>query len=520
MNLFKALFEERSLYFDALDNMIEAIYICDTEQNLIYFNKAAERLDGYLLSEVKGRSTYELYGLDEQHSPMLRALATERPVVNEEFSYYVNGKEIVQLCNAGPIYDEGRLVGAYTVQRDLTMFKNIVEQNIALQNAMNYQRSLGALPENDPFSNIVGISEPFQRCIEQARQAAKTVSSVMLIGATGSGKEVFARAIHDGSDRRKKPFLALNCAAIPETLIEGILFGTTKGVYTGAVEKEGILAQAEGGTVFLDEINSMPLVSQAKLLRVLEERKIMKLGSDKETPIDIRIISSTNESPTEAIRNGHMREDLFYRLSVVQVMIPPLRERKEDIPHLARFFVDKYNKRFQKNVLGIDSKVMSVFMDFSWKGNVRQLKACIESAMNFAKDGSWITLSDLPVYVFEDVESPDNRYRQWLKVKNKAISEEAYSYYDSTSGDIGVEAVSASPILSDMSHVASTPFAPQEQSHSLAEEVDVRGAIQSEEKEEIIAVLKQHKGNITKAAESLGMSRQSLSYRMKKYHLR
>lgn len=520
MNLFEALFDKRNLYFDALDHMIEAIYICDTEQNLIYFNKAAERLDGYLLSEVKGRSTYELYGLDERHSPMLRALTTERPVVNEEFSYYVNGKEIVQLCNAGPIYDEGRLVGAYTVQRDLTMFKNMVEQNIALQNAMNYQRSIGALPENDPFSNIVGISETFQRCVEQARQAAKTTSSVMLIGSTGSGKEVFARAIHDGSDRRKKPFLALNCAAIPETLIEGILFGTTKGVYTGAVEKDGILAQAEGGTVFLDEINSMPLVSQAKLLRVLEERKIMKLGSDKETPIDIRIISSTNESPAEAIRNGHMREDLFYRLSVVQVLIPPLRERKEDIPHLVRYFVDKYNKRFHKNVLGADSNVMSVFMDFSWQGNVRQLKACIESAMNFAKDGGWITLSDLPVYVFEDVESPDNRYRQWIKVKNKVISDTAYSHYVAEPMNIGAEAVSASPVVEDMNPVVSVPAVSREYAYSLEEDVDVLAEIRSEEKEEIIVALKQYKGNITKAAASLGMSRQSLSYRMKKYHLR
>ena len=174
----------------------------------------------------------------------------------------------------------------------------------------------------------------------------------MLIGSTGSGKEIFARAIHNGSNRVKKTVLALNCAAIPETLIESILFGTVKGVYTGAVEKDGILAQADGGTVFLDEINSMPLASQAKLLRVLEERRIMKLGSNKEVPIDIRVISSTNEDPVDAVRNQHMREDLLYRLSVVPIVIPPLRERKEDLPELIDYFIKKYNDRFDKHILG------------------------------------------------------------------------------------------------------------------------------------------------------------------------
>ncbi|MGN0962229.1 MAG: sigma 54-interacting transcriptional regulator, partial [Clostridia bacterium] len=270
MGLFDELFNARSLYFDVFDKMIEAVYICDTDRNLIYFNRAAEKLDGYLLKDVKGKSTYELYGLTETESPMLRALTTERPVVNEEFSYYVNGKEVVQLCNSGPIYEEGRLIGAYTVQRDLTMYKDIMEKNIALQRAISRQKNTVVSLRDDSFSEIIGGSDKFCHCVAQARRAARTSSSVMLIGATGSGKEVFARAVHEGSDRRGKPFLALNCAAIPESLIESILFGTTRGVYTGAVEKEGILSQADGGTVFLDEINSMPLASQGKLLRVLE----------------------------------------------------------------------------------------------------------------------------------------------------------------------------------------------------------------------------------------------------------
>lgn len=505
MSLFDELFDRRSLYFDIFDRMVEAIYICDTDKNLIYFNKAAERLDGYLLKDVKGKSTYELYGLNEMDSPMLRALATEHPVVNEEFSYFVNGKEVVQLCNSGPIYEEGRLIGAYTVQRDLTQFKGIVEQNIALQHAINHHKSKHNSPFEDPFSGIVGRSDKFQSIIAQARQAARTNSSVMLIGATGSGKEVFARAVHEGSSRSEKPFLALNCAAIPETLIEGILFGTTKGVYTGAVEKDGILAQADGGTVFLDEINSMPLASQAKLLRVLEEKKIMKLGSNKEMPINIRLISSSNEMPAEAIRKGRMREDLFYRLSVVQILIPPLRDRVEDIPYLVRHFVDKYNTRFGKNVLGVDSQVMSIFMNFPWPGNVRQLKACIESAMNFARDDGWITRKDLPVYVFEDEEVPENRYRQWSQKNRRKLSEE---------------------IVSDAEPSSPTPvYLPREEEKNVRagdekESGGLMASIRDEEKEEIISALHRYKGNITKAAASLGMSRQSLSYRLKKYHLK
>lgn len=501
MNLFEEIFTSRNLYFDALDRLPDAMYVCDIEGNLVYFNKAAERLDGYLLSEVKGESTYKLYGLTETDSPLLKALATERPVVDEEFSYYVNGKEIMQLCNSGPIYEGGRLIGAYTIQRDMTQFKDMVERNISLQNALNRKMRDEPASGEDPFSKIIGTSDKFRSCVSQARQAAKTNSSVLLIGNTGSGKEVFARAIHEGSARAKKPFLALNCAAIPESLIESILFGTTKGVYTGAVEKDGILAQADGGTVFLDEVNSMPLASQAKLLRVLEERKIMKLGSNKEVPIDIRLVSSTNEAPAEAIRNGHMREDLFYRLSVVQVLIPPLRDRKEDIPYLVDFFVDKYNKRFHKNVRGIDREVLSLFMEFQWSGNVRQLKACIESAMNFAEDGGWIALKDLPVYIFEDAEVPENRYRQWLQRKGRSSGYESDESHDSL------------PIVA-------TREAPIYEKVSSGEEMPLMDQIRSAERDEIIAVLRQTKGNITKAASLMGMSRQSLSYRMKKYHLK
>lgn len=486
MDLFDAFFNKNTLYFDAFDKVAEAIYVCDINRNLVFFNKAAERLDGYFLKDVKGKSTFELYGLDEESSPMLKALVTEYPVQNEEFSYYVNGKEIVQLCNAAPIYNEGKLAGAYTVQSDLTLVKDMVEKNIALQREIIQQKNriVSDVPY-DAFANLIGRSEIFTRCKELAWRVAKTDSSVMLVGNTGSGKEIFSRAIHDHSNRFKEPFLALNCAAIPESLIEGILFGTTKGVYTGAIEKEGILAQADGGTLFLDEINSMPLASQAKLLRVLEEKKIMKLGSGKETEIDVRIISSTNEPPRNAISNGHMREDLFYRLSVVQICIPSLEERREDIPELVQHFIYKYNDRFHKKVLGIDNEVMDYFMTFSWPGNVRQLKACVEAAMNFAKDGGLISLADLPEYVFENATVPGDRYRQWSRFKNQRTA---------------------------------TPSKPINKND--LNEIEIMDSIWQDERNEIIQALRRSKGNMTKAAKSLGISRQLLFYRLKKYHIK
>ena len=523
MGLFHSFFNGQGIYFNAFEQMVEAVYICDIDRNLIYFNKVAEQLDGYLLSEVKGHSVYELYGLRDMDSPMLKALVTECPVYNEEYSYYVNGREVIQICNAGPIYEDGTLVGAYTIQRDLTMYKEMVEQNIMLQKEINHHKSMIMdSSENDPFSTIIGKSDAFRYCVDLARQASRTGSSVMLVGRTGSGKEIFAKAIHDSSDRGKKPFLALNCAAIPETLIESLLFGTTKGVYTGAVEKDGILAQADGGTVFLDEINSMPLDSQAKLLRVLEEKKIMKMGSNKELPIDIRIISSTNEDPIEAIRNHHIREDLFYRLSVVQIQIPSLRERKDDIPLLVDFFIAKYNNRFHKEVCGVESAVMSMFMDFPWPGNVRQLKACIESAMNFAPQKGWIRFHDLPAYIFEDNEVPENRYRQLLQKNWRAEDPSGIKTGHAVSSWKRSETFPAYPIPFSAA-LKNKPFPKPEEELDVPfvkKEPSVMETIRNNEKEEIIAALKSYRGNITKAASFLGMSRQSLSYRIKKYNLK
>lgn len=484
MDIFNEFFTDSGIYFNIFDQMTDEVFIFDNHCRLQYCNKGAEKSEGFLLKDVKGKSIFELYDfehdLSRERSPALIALTKEHPINNAICPYYVNNVEKIKVISSAPIYRDGTLVGAYTVQHDLTQIKDIVNQNIALQKAISKQREL--FPSaNDTFSPIIGTSNAMTTCVHIAKQAAQTNSSVMLVGDTGTGKEIFARAIHEAGNRAKRPFLALNCAAIPETLIESILFGTTKGAFTDAVEKDGLLMQANTGTVFLDEINSMPLSSQAKLLRVLEEKRITKLGGSKSEKVDIRLICSTNEDPEQAIKAHHMREDLYYRLSVVQINIPPLRKRKEDIPLLVEHFINEYNEQFQKNIHGIETDAMSLLMNYHWPGNVRQLKACIESAMNFSIENENISTSILPMYLFHK----ETTVKQQVPVFSPTLEQET--------------------------------DAPSPRRAIGKSELRIKAA--EKEKQAIAEALQKHNGNISQTAKELHISRSLLYYRLKKYHL-
>ena len=243
------------------DEVADAVYVCDLKGKLLFLNKAAEKLDGFQLETVRGKDVADLYGTESGISPLLEALRTRETVRKPRYSYWIHGREVVQSCVASPLFLAGEIVGAYSVQHDMTEMRQMVEENLELQREVEQHRLKKAEPlaARYDLQSLIGESESFAECRATALRAAETDSSVMLVGATGSGKELFARAIHENSPRKNGPFLALNCAAIPGDLLEGILFGTAKGVYTGAVEREGLLLQAEGGTVFLDEMNSMPL---------------------------------------------------------------------------------------------------------------------------------------------------------------------------------------------------------------------------------------------------------------------
>jgi two-component system response regulator PilR (NtrC family) len=246
------------------------------------------------------------------------------------------------------------------------------------------------------FDSLVGASQAMQDVFHLVRKVAPTGTTVLITGESGTGKEVVARTIHHLSAAAEQIFLPINCAAIPETLLESQLFGHTRGAFTGAIaNQEGLFARAHGGTIFLDEIGDLPLGLQSKLLRVLETKEILPVGSTMPRKIDVRIIAASNRDLGAMVENGTFREDLYYRLNVVEIRLPPLRERREDLPALVEFLVRRHNRDLKRSYRGVDNACLKVLMAHPWKGNVRELDNVIEHAMILG-DGEWITLADLP----------------------------------------------------------------------------------------------------------------------------
>jgi arginine utilization regulatory protein len=237
------------------------------------------------------------------------------------------------------------------------------------------------------LDSIIGESVAIKRLKEQILISSNSSSNLLIYGETGTGKELVAQAVFSLSKNiHSAPFIAFNCAAIPEALLEGILFGTVKGSFTGAENKPGLFECANGGVIFLDEINSMPLNLQAKILRVIQEGKVRRVGGQREIPVDFRLIASTNIAPQKILENAEMRSDLYYRLNVLNIDIPPLRDRKEDIPILADYFIQELNPTVNKNILGLHQNAIELLMEYHWPGNIRELKNTIERSMNYAKE--------------------------------------------------------------------------------------------------------------------------------------
>lgn len=259
------------------------------------------------------------------------------------------------------------------------------------------------------FANLVGKSSGMMKIFEMIQTVAETESTVLITGNSGTGKELIARAIHYNSKRKGKPFIAVNCGAISENLIESELFGHKRGAFTGAIsDKEGFLKAADGGTLFLDEISEMPLNLQVKLLRVIQEKEITPVGTTYSIPINVRFLASTNRNLMEQINEGKFREDLFYRLNVIEINIPSLKDRKEDIPLLVDHFIHKYRNEVGKNVREIEPSALRALMNYDWRGEVRELENIIERAVIFCKT-DYISLNDLPIYLqsTRDIQIPE-----------------------------------------------------------------------------------------------------------------
>jgi DNA-binding NtrC family response regulator len=272
-----------------------------------------------------------------------------------------------------------------------------------IENALEHRKLVGEnadlkrrLVEQATDTEILGSAPGIQRVLETVAAVADADANVLIVGESGTGKELLANALHDRSHRRGGPWIKINCAALPKDLIESELFGHTRGAFTGATtDKVGLLEEADGGSLLLDEITEMPMDLQAKLLRVLEERMVRRLGSAKAVPIDFRLISSTNQSPEAALREGHLRQDLYFRINTVSIEVPPLRERRDDIPILVRAFLERYRGKHARAVDGIEPEAYRRLLSWSWPGNVRELQHAIERAVLVTR-GPMITLEDLP----------------------------------------------------------------------------------------------------------------------------
>ena len=273
------------------------------------------------------------------------------------------------------------------VVRNALHKRHLEQENIHLKKELSKRYS---------FENIIGKSKKMQEIFNLIEKIAPTDATVLICGESGTGKELVAKAIHYKSLRRNNKFVSINCGALPENLLESELFGHVKGSFTGAYsDKRGLFEVANKGTILLDEIGEMSPMTQVKLLRALQERKIRRVGGVEEIEIDVRIIAATNQNLKEKIKKGEFREDLFYRLNVISITIPPLRERKEDIPLLVEHFIEKYSKQFQKDKKKVSLEVMKVFQDYHWPGNIRELENVIERAMALAQ-GDKITIDDIP----------------------------------------------------------------------------------------------------------------------------
>lgn len=257
------------------------------------------------------------------------------------------------------------------------------------------------------FEDITGESEQITKTKTLAKFIAEGVSSILIFGETGTGKELFAQSIHNESERRYRPFIAINCGALPASLIESNLFGYEEGAFTGAKKggSIGAFEQANGGTIFLDEISELEFGLQTKLLRVLQEREVVRVGGFKSKKVDVRVIASTNKQLTDLIAEGKFRDDLFYRLNVVQLNVPPLRERQDDVILLSRYFINKYAYTLGKPVVEIDTRTLKILEKHSWPGNVRELQNCIESAMNMVRGESLLLPEHLPLYLRQGEKS-------------------------------------------------------------------------------------------------------------------
>ena len=407
---------EKDIFISILDAIDSAITVIDCNGVTVFYNKAATKMEGLEPEEVIGKHLLSIYpSLNENNSSLLKVLKTKWPVIEEQQTLVTKtGKKGTVVFSTYPLFKDGELIGAFDISRDITEIKNLSERLVDLQAKLIDNKKNSESPSHSnnytstyTLDDIIGQSPAIVKLKKLAQRVAYSPSPILIYGETGTGKEVFVQAIHNGGANGNKPFVAQNCAALPATLLESILMGTVKGSFTGSEDRPGLLEIAHGGTLLLDEINSMPLELQSKILRVLQEGSFRRIGDTKLRYAKSRIVACTNADPIEAVKNKNLRSDLYYRLNVISLYIPPLRERKEDIPLLVNHFINELSNKFHVTIKGIEDRVMAVFNNYDWPGNVRELQHCLEHAVN-VMSGSIIKLENMPLYLTDQLSKKND----------------------------------------------------------------------------------------------------------------
>jgi PAS domain S-box-containing protein len=457
---------QEELLASTLRAIAEGVITVEKPESVTLFNPAAEAWTGWNAGEALGKTLRQVFPLvdtvtgEEVETPLWRVLAegSVEEMGNGTLLVDRSGEKRPITGSIAPTRDHrGEVSGAVLV------FGRAISEPGGTRRRPLEQSDEDTLGLGD--FKMVAASPSMKQVLKFARRVAESeVSTILLEGESGTGKDVFAQFIHHFGRRREGPFVAINCAAIPETLLESELFGYEKGAFTDArAPKAGILEIASGGTIFLDEVGEMPLVLQAKMLRVLEEQTFRRLGGVRDIQVDVRVVAATNRKLTDAIEQGKFRLDLYYRLNVIQVLLPPLRDRREDIVPLAESFIRHYNAKFKRKVEGLSHGAAAMLLGYDWPGNVRELRNVIERSM-VLEESDWIQASSMQI----------------------------------------------SPVASDIPLMTAQPQADDKFDVSLEEA----------EKSLLVKALEKAEGNQTRAAVLLGITRDTLRYKIKKFNLR
>ncbi|AWX54458.1 sigma-54-dependent Fis family transcriptional regulator [Brevibacillus brevis] len=479
MTAFVVLTQNQSALLSTLmDTMSEAVTIVDSRNVVQHWNRAAETIYEIDREQVVGTSLDEHFA-----SESIRLLDALRQGTSVQRVYHIPRPDSHVLINAAPIRREGEIIGAISIEQDITELVRLNEELAhTTAHLHNLQQEMSRFQAaDDPFYAIKGHSASIQSAIGSAKKVAQTDATVLIYGESGVGKELFAKAIHQASRRHEKPFIAINCGAIPAALFESELFGYQGGAFTGAEKKgkPGKLELAHGGTLFLDEIGELPLELQVKLLRALQERQFYRVGGTEPITVNTRIVAATNRQLEQMVADGRFREDLYYRLNVFSLEIPPLRERREDLPELVQIFIHEYSVAHDHSVPRISPEVMQALFEYTWPGNIRQLRNVIER-LSILQENGVILPEHLPSVI-------------------RSHTEPTYvSVLTPTGGTYAPPTPTPATIIRP-SIASPTPPA--------------------NEKERILAALERTYGNKKAAAELLGVSRGTLYNKMKKFNI-